>query len=248
MRKSIIQLLFLAIAVFTSCSQVKTPIDRFSVVTRHNIHNSVIDSLNSLSVGNGEFSFTVDVTGLQTFPDFYAKGIPLGTMSEWGWHSNPNPENFSVSDVYRSYQVHGRTVDYVHQFGAADGPRKAAATEWLRANPHKIHLGMIGLQLMRKDGTNATIGDISDNTQSLYLATGSIESTFSIDGKQVHVLTVCHPDQDLVSATVRNRAHLQQLVWKVPPRNALVAFSSFRIMAKGGDSRKADGLLFGYFR
>ncbi len=204
MRKSVIQLLCLASAVFTSCSEAQVPIDRFSVVTRHNIHNSVIDSLNSLSVGNGEFAFTVDVTGLQTFPDFYAKGIPLGTMSEWGWHSNPNPENYSVSDVYRTYQVHGRSVDYVHQFRTADGPGKAAATEWLRANPHKIHLGIIGLQLIRKDGTDATIGDITDNTQSLYLATGLIESTFSVDGKQVHVLTVCHPDQDLISARIES--------------------------------------------
>jgi protein-glucosylgalactosylhydroxylysine glucosidase len=204
MRKSVIQLLFLAIAIFTSCSEAKIPIDRFTVVTRHNIHNSVIDSLNSLSVGNGEFAFTVDVTGLQTFPDFYAKGIPLGTMSEWGWHSNPNPENYSVSDVYKTYQVHGRSVDYVHQFRASDGLRKAAATEWLRANPQKIHLGIIGLQLIRKDGADATIGDITDNSQSLYLATGSIESTFSIDGKQVHVLTVCHPDQDLISARIES--------------------------------------------
>ncbi len=124
-------------------------------VTRHDIHNQVIDSLNSLSVGNGEFAFTVDVTGLQTFPDFHARGIPLGTMAEWGWHTDPNPDNYALTDVYRSYQVHGRSVDYVHQFRAADGQRKAAATEWLRANPHKIHLGMIGLQLLRKDGSEA---------------------------------------------------------------------------------------------
>ncbi len=79
-------LLFLLVIFTVSCNQ-KAGIDRFALVTRHNIHNSVTDSLSSLSVGNGEFAFTTDVTGLQTFPDFYSKGISLGTMSNWGWHT-----------------------------------------------------------------------------------------------------------------------------------------------------------------
>ncbi len=68
-------------------------INRHDLVTRHNIENRVIDSLNAFSVGNGEFTFTVDVTGLQTFPEFHERGISLGTMSNWGWHSFANPEN-----------------------------------------------------------------------------------------------------------------------------------------------------------
>ncbi|MGD0343077.1 MAG: hypothetical protein ABSA76_15360, partial [Bacteroidales bacterium] len=138
------------ILILLSCSE-KIPIDRFALVTRHNIHNSDIDSLSSLTVGNGKFAYTVDVTGLQTFPEFYSKGIPLGTMSEWGWHTELNPENYKLSDVYRTYKVHGRDVDYVHQFRAGEGERKVAATSWLRANPHRIHLGMIGLQMSTKD-------------------------------------------------------------------------------------------------
>ncbi len=204
MRNLHIPVLSLSLLLISCSSREQVPIDRFAVLTRHNIHNSVIDSLSSLSVGNGEFAFTVDVTGLQTFPDFYARGIPLGTMSEWGWHTDPNPENFNLSDVYRTYQVHGRPVDYVHQFRAADGPRKAAATEWLRANPHKVHLGMIGMQLIRKDGEVAAITDITDNSQSLYLATGSIESSFSVEGTPVNVLTVCHPEQDMISARIES--------------------------------------------
>ena len=43
-------------------------IDRFKVVTRHNPHVTKFDSLSSLTVGNGRFAFTVDATGLQTFP------------------------------------------------------------------------------------------------------------------------------------------------------------------------------------
>jgi len=206
MRRTLIQLLIPCMGLFVSCSdsEVQPPIDRLAVLTRHNIHNNMIDSLASLSVGNGEFAFTVDVTGLQSFPEFYAKGIPLGTMAEWGWHSDKNPENYSLEDVYRSYDVHGRQVDYVHQFRPADGARKFAASEWLRANPHKFHLGMVGLKLMKKDGTIAGINEISDNMQSLYLSTGTIESIYSVDGTRVRVLTICDPDQPVISARIES--------------------------------------------
>ncbi len=204
MRKSIIKIILLCL-ISCSCNYRKhEPIDRITVLSRHDIHNSVIDSLSSLSVGNGKFAFTVDITGLQTFPEFYSNGIPLGTMAEWGWHTDPNPEKYSLSDVRRTYQVHGRPVEYVHQYGAADGPVKAGATEWLRANPHKIHLGVIGLELLKKDGSEAQITDITDNQQSLYLSEGLIESTFFVEGEKVHVLTVCHPDQDIVSARIES--------------------------------------------
>lgn len=193
-----------AFLLLMSCAE-QVPIDRFDLVTRHNVHISKIDSLSVLSVGNGKFAYTVDVTGLQTFPQFYSRGISLGTMSEWGWHTSPNPENYNLSDVYRTYMVHGRNVDYVHQFRSGDGERKAAATNWLRANPHKIHLGMIGLQLFMKDGKEAVISNISENSQSLNLWTGSIESTFTVDGTPVKVTTVCHPDQDMISARIESK-------------------------------------------
>ena len=196
MRKISLCLLPLVMALISISCGKEIKIDRFALVTRHNIHNSIVDSLNSLTVGNGRFAYTVDVTGLQTFPEFYSRGISLGTMSEWGWHTSLNPENYNLSDVYRSYKVHSRDVDYVHQFKAGDGERKVAATNWLRANPHRIHLGMIGLQLFMKDGKEAAIGNITNNDQSLYLWTGTIESNFTIDGTPVKVLTICHPDQD----------------------------------------------------
>lgn len=84
-----------------SCIQ-NSKIDRFALVTRHNIQNKTIDSLSSLSVGNGEFAFTVDIAGLQTFPEFYSNGISLGTMSDWGWHTVKNLV-FETADFMASY-------------------------------------------------------------------------------------------------------------------------------------------------
>lgn len=184
-------------------SNCKTePIDRFALVTRHNIEHSSKDSLSSLSVGNGEFAFTTDITGLQTFPDAYSRGVPLGTMSNWGWHTDANPENYNLSDVFQSYNVNGRNVEYVRQFSASDDKRKGAATEWLRANPHRKHLGVVGLQILKKDGTEISIDDIIDPVQKLNLWTGEIDSKFLVEGQPVHVITVCHPDYDLISVKI----------------------------------------------
>jgi hypothetical protein len=46
-----------------------SPIDRQALVTRHNPVLTAIDPLSPLTVGNGEFAFGADVTGLQTFPE-----------------------------------------------------------------------------------------------------------------------------------------------------------------------------------
>ncbi|MBP7510101.1 MAG: hypothetical protein KA807_19975, partial [Prolixibacteraceae bacterium] len=84
--------------LLVSCNNSKSRnhIDRYKVVTRHNITNTEVNPLNSLTLGNGEFAFTADITGMQTFPEFYENGISLGTMSQWGWHSFPNQENFTL--------------------------------------------------------------------------------------------------------------------------------------------------------
>ena len=200
--KSVYKVLLLLLIILSSCNTKNIKIDRLGLVTRNNIKNSLIDSLNSLSVGNGEFAFTVDITGLQTFPEFYSKGISLGTMSNWGWHTSENPENYQLNDVYKNYTVHGRNVDYIHQYRTSEDARKVAASDWLRANPHRIHLGMIGLQIFKKDGTEISISDIKDPVQKLNLWTGEIDSKFFIEGEAVHLITICHPNYDNISVKI----------------------------------------------
>src|SRR5215471_8444911 len=67
------------------------PMDRAALVRRHSPVLRQFDPLSPLSVGNGEFAFTADVTGLQTFPESYEQATPLCTMSQWGWHRAPLP-------------------------------------------------------------------------------------------------------------------------------------------------------------
>ena len=57
-------------------------IDRYELVARHNPYLEKPDTGSPLSVGNGEFAFTADITGLQTFRGDY-EYFPLCTMSQW---------------------------------------------------------------------------------------------------------------------------------------------------------------------
>ncbi len=70
---------FIALFALTACQSGDKFIDREALVKRNSPHITAFDSLASLSVGNGEFAYTVDITGLQSFPEKYKHGVPLGT-------------------------------------------------------------------------------------------------------------------------------------------------------------------------
>jgi len=126
-------------------------IDRRALVTRHGVVLTRLDPESPLSVGNGEFAFTVDATGLQTFPEAYEQTVPLGTLSQWGWHTWPNPENWHIDRfAFTQFDSHGRAVGYADIPGS-----RTPEIDWLRANPHRLHLGRIGFKLTRADGTRA---------------------------------------------------------------------------------------------
>ena len=89
------------------CQQAdQSKIDRKSLVNRHTIVINEPDNLAPLSVGNGKFRYTTDITGMQTFPDYYQAGILLSTMSEWGWHSFSNREKYELSDTYEYVETY----------------------------------------------------------------------------------------------------------------------------------------------
>lgn len=172
-------------------------IDRHALVTRHNPVNQSMDVWSPFSVGNGEFAFTVDATGLQTFPDLYEKTIPLGTLTQWAWHSFPEDQSYRLSDVLKFVDTFGRRVGY-----AAEVNNPTA--QWLRANPHRLHLGRIGFDLRHEDGSPATVDEIRNIEQKLDLWTGRLISTFQFDGHHVWVATVCDPKQDQIAVQVRS--------------------------------------------
>jgi hypothetical protein len=195
----------LAVALILSPAPT-TPagIDRHALVSRHDPTLRHPDPLLPLSLGNGEFAFTSDITGLQTFPRFYDRetqpagsrgSTPLVTESQWGWHSFPNPQGYTLADTLETYDAHGRPVDYASR-------QDSAAAAWLRDNPHKLNLARVGFALRKADGGEATLDDLQQTEQTLDLWSGTLSSRFSLDGAAVRVESWVHPQRDLLAVRV----------------------------------------------
>lgn len=177
-------------------------INRQALVRRHNVVVTRADSLSSLTVGNGRFAFTVDVTGLQTFPKEYAHGVSLGTESEWGWHSFIDTVGYKREEALKTYHLNGRDLTYSVQVKEPERARRAA--DWFRQNPHRLQLGNIGFELRKKDGSLAGLADIRNIRQELNLWTGEIHSHFTIEEEPVDVSTVCHGNDDAIAAKIQS--------------------------------------------
>jgi hypothetical protein len=193
-------LLFSSLFLLCAVTASADPIDRHAVVARHDVVLTNFDATNPLSVGNGGFCFTVDATGLQTFSDAFTDTTPLGTLSDWGWHTFPNPHNWSI-DTFQFTDfsdLYGRPVPY------ADVPHNKTTPEisWLRENPHRLDLGRIGFVLKHADGSPASPADLTDVRQVLDLWNGRIFSHFKFDGEPVDVETLCTPDNDGIAVHV----------------------------------------------
>jgi len=177
-------------------------INRKALVQRHNVIIKQVDSLSSLSIGNGKFAFTVDVTGLQTFPEKYEKGVPLGIQSEWGWDSFKDTVGYKFEESLREYTLNNRKITYAVEW--SQPKRKKDVTNWFRQNVHRLQLGNIGFELIKKDGSPANATDIKNIRQELNLWTGEIKSIFSFEDELVEVLTVSHQNIDLISTHIKS--------------------------------------------
>ena len=199
-----------------SSAETNGKIDRHALVTRHNPVLTQPNKLSPLTVGNGEFAFTADVTGLQTFPEFYSReesdgpapgpdgfqtstelegSTPLTTQAQWGWHSFPNPEGFTMKDATTIYDGNGKQVPYASR-------QHTPAGDWLRQNPHRLNLAQVGFELRKEDGSIVQINDLKNIRQELNMWTGTLHSQFEIDGRPVNVQTRVHPDFDQLSVQV----------------------------------------------
>lgn len=175
-------------------------IDRAALVRRHDPLMTKLDPLSPLSVGNGEFAFTADVTGLQTFPEEYESLAPLCTMSQWGWHTTPRPAGLEGKELrLTAYDTYGRDVLYHTR---SEGQKELF--DWLRENPHRLHLGRVGLHMSAPGRGAAKLSDITDVEQRLDLWAGILTSRFRVWGEPVTVETAVHPDADLLAVSVES--------------------------------------------
>lgn len=172
-------------------------IDRRALVARHAMQFDRYAPESPASLGNGEFAFTFDITGLQTFPSDEPGHIPLGTMAQWSWHTFPSRENFRYEQTLREFDVHGRKVTYSTDM-------RSEAAQAIRANPHRFNLAQIGLRLLDGSGERVGVELLQETSQTVDLWTGKATSRFVLDGQPVEVVTVVHPSLDAVAVTVHS--------------------------------------------
>ena len=148
-------------------------IERKELVQGHNPELFGFDYDSPMTIGNGEFAFNADITGLQTFYEQYEDNLPLCTQSQWGWHTTPVSEDrysYTREDLkLNPFDTYGRQVGYAKQ----KVPGNEEVYDWLRKNPHRLNLGRIGFALRKRDGSKAGPEDITNVYQELDLYDGA---------------------------------------------------------------------------
>ena len=204
------------LAKYKSDDGTGAKIDRAAVVARHDVmfeHPDGVDASETLfdvlTVGNGQFGFTADLTGLQSLNNSYHRPrFPLYTMSNWGWHT-PDPalvgatkqkaflasgetnyvyENVSINSSDTRPGKGNRTVPY--QFNC-DKYNDPALCQWWMNFPARVDLGQLSFVLAEPPhGPNRTeqptgdfrfidLAEISSSRQKLDMYTGALHSNWS---------------------------------------------------------------------
>jgi len=178
-----IALIVAAALVLGAAIAAAGPIDRRALVARHRIEWN--DPAGQVPLGNGEFCFNADGTGLQTFGG--------STLAHWAWHSDPLPAGARAEDV---------PVTGTIERGRIAGPmRQASGTPeldaWMFRNPHPMNLAR--LRWVGPDGERLAADDVRVLSRSLDLWTGLLTARFTVRGEPVTVLTCVHPVIDAVA-------------------------------------------------
>src|SRR6202012_6110399 len=104
-------------------AEPQAPIDRHALVSRHNIDWPNLEG--QIPLGNGNFAFNADGTGLQT--------VGGNTMCHWCWHDFPLPAGFTQDDIKPwATPDHGRLI-------GKTTPPPAALAEWEKYNPQPVN-------------------------------------------------------------------------------------------------------------
>lgn len=197
----------LVIGVLVACSENKpqnpvaeslgdvTPIDRQAWVSRHNPRLQELNAWSPFTLGNGQFAFTADVTGLQSFyRHYYDQGMPLETKARWAWHSRENPKAYTLKDASEDFDAYGRIVAFPSKMDSKAG-------QWLRKNPHDLPLFRAGFSLQESALLTSQISEIN---QSLDLWQGQLNSSFSLKNSRVEVTTLVDGEFDTLAAQVQS--------------------------------------------
>ncbi len=208
------------------------PIDREAVVTRHNVRNTSLNPESALTLGNGDFALTVDVTGLQGLERIYLdNGLPLETRATWAWHEFSNPEGYTLADASGPINFHGRQINYPIK-------QNSPAGKYFRENPQPMPLGQFSFVLF---GEPLRTEDIAGVDQTLDVWTGVVTSRLLVRGEALEVTTAAHGSGAVLGVRARSAliargdlqvrlrfpyayrtsiAHKSPFIWEQPDKHA----------------------------
>lgn len=174
-------------------SPADKPLDRHALVSRHNI--DWLDLEGQIPLGNGNFAFNADGTGLQTFGG--------NTMSHWAWHRFPLPPGVSAEEIPPSaVSGRGRLNPLLKDGGIEPIPW---LKDWITFNPHPLNLGRLGFIDAEGKRLSPANGNCISTGHHLDLWTGFLTTHFSYQGVAVKVETCVHPARDFVAVRLTSR-------------------------------------------
>jgi hypothetical protein len=195
------------------------PVDRRAVVGRHDVIHTAPDAQSPLTVGNGDFACTVDITGMQTFTEFHDPAragrerlvTNTCTQTSWAWHENPSPREYALDEAMSAFSTARGVVEYPDRFdmramfGGEVAPEMEAGA-WLYANPHRLDLGRVGLLLRRgpEDRPESDPAVLDEVHQRLDLWSGTVHSTFRYAGERVSVTTAADPEASRIAFRIES--------------------------------------------
>jgi hypothetical protein len=173
---------------------VSAAIDRKAVVQQFGPHRTASSNSTPLQVGNGNFAFGADVTGLQTF-------LPYNTLSTWAWHNSSLPTTPNQTEpadfTGLNWLTHGELVNYEQP-----NPAEADISTWMISNPQRVNLGRVGLWF---DAQNVTEADLQNIQQDLDMYSGAIVSSFEWNDKVVKVSTISDPGSSTIAIGIQSQ-------------------------------------------
>ncbi|KAK0747623.1 Six-hairpin glycosidase-like protein [Apiosordaria backusii] len=166
---------------------------RRKVVQSFSVRRNASSDTTPLQVGNGNFAFGADITGLQTFK-------PFAIMNTWGWHNfslPTTPGQTSVEDYTGlEWWTHGRLVSYEQP-----NPAQNDISNWLRENPHRLNLANVGLHF---GGANVVESDLKEKIQELDMWSGRLTSSSKYNGSKIEVQTWADSDSDTIAVQLQS--------------------------------------------
>lgn len=176
----------------------ETSINRRELVRRHNIKQ--LGREKCFALGNGEFCFSGDITGLQTF-----RG---NSMSHWGWHAFPLPDGVVEDEI-------PDTGCYMNEY-PKDGvdrvpPEKRTEADYVFDNPHPMNLGRV--RFIKSSGEEICENEITVNRFLQDIYEGEVVTEFAYGGAvvKVTVLSMAEDDGIAVRIETEKTAHAPEV-------------------------------------